>query len=79
MKNLCGHHVAFLRHRRAWSQEDLQQKLLSVSLRMSRSVVAKIELGLRSVSDFELLAFAAVFKVPVSRLLRDVPGRRQKR
>lgn len=70
MKNLCGHHIAHYRHLKGWSQEELQKKLRRSAFRISRPVIAKIESGTRCVSDFELVAFASVLELPVSKLLR---------
>lgn len=76
MKNLCGQHIYRLRRLRGWSQSDLRTNLKRVGLLISRPAIAKVELGSRCVSDFELVAFTAVFRVPVSSLLRKSRAKR---
>jgi transcriptional regulator with XRE-family HTH domain len=79
MKNLCGHHISRLRHLRGWSQTELQLKLKQAALPMSRPAIAKVESGSRCVSDFELVAFASAFAVPVAHLLRRSRAKRGRR
>lgn len=51
------------------SQRVLADRMQLVGLDMDKNAIQRIETGSRFVTDIELLAFARVFDVPVSRLL----------
>ena len=66
--NLIGPQVRKGRDNRGWSQEKLACKLPLQGGSVSRHSLAKLELGLRRVSDCELLFLARVLRLD----LRDL-------
>lgn len=50
------------------TQEKLAARLESNGWRMSRDIIAKIEIGEREVNDIELMAFAQILKVSIESL-----------
>ena len=61
--NLVGRQVRKWRRRRGWSQSGLACKLQLQGWSISRHSVAKLELGLRRVSDCELFFLARVLRI----------------
>ncbi len=74
-KNIVGPHVrqARLRSRPRLTQQKLADRVLSLGAHIDRAGIAKIEIGLRCVCDFELLVLAKALNVSVTWLL---PGQR---
>lgn len=70
-KNVCGPKVAVLRKKRKLTQLELSTRLCDAGCSLDRAAIAKIENGLRSVLDHEVIALAKVLGVSVSRLLGD--------
>jgi len=70
-KNIIGERVYQARNASLppCTQQELSDRLARVSVTVSRSGVAKIESGERSVYDFEVRAFAEVLGVSVDWLL----------
>jgi len=70
-QNLIGKRVkhARLEGRRRFTQEALSQKLSDLGVHIDRAGVAKVETGIRSVLDYELVAFANALDVKVLWLL----------
>lgn len=70
-KNLVGQRLRLARLMRkpVVRQKDLLARLEVKGLHLSYSAISKIESGSRSVSDFELLAFAEALNVSVLWLL----------
>ena len=66
--NLVGPQVRKWRTDRGWSQETMAQKSQLLGWSISRHSLAKLELGLRRVSDAELFFLAKVLRVD----LRDL-------
>jgi transcriptional regulator with XRE-family HTH domain len=64
-QNVTGRRVAYLRSRRNWTQEILVARLQCAGFDISRQTLAKIELGLRKVSDEWLTGFQKVFGLPL--------------
>ncbi len=63
-----GPQIRKLRDAKEWTQEVLAQKLQLTGWDVSRTSVAKLESGLRWVSDCELLFLAKVFSVELREL-----------
>ena len=61
--NVVGSEVRKLRNQRGWTQEVFAQKLQLAGWDVSRTSLAKLEDGLRWVSDCELLFLAKVLSV----------------
>ena len=75
LKNIIGPRVrqARLRSRPRLTQQKLADGVASLGAHIDRAGIAKIEIGLRRVCDFEVLILAKALNVPVTWLL---PGRR---
>jgi transcriptional regulator with XRE-family HTH domain len=73
-RNIVGAQLRALRReaRPRISQEDLCGRLATKGISLTRTQVAKIEAGRRPVFDYELVALAAVLRVPLESLL--APG-----
>ena len=74
-KNIVGPRVrqARLRSRPRLTQRQLADRVVNLGAHIDRAGIAKIEIGLRRVCDFEVLILAKALNVPVTWLL---PGRR---
>ena len=66
--NIIGKQVARLRNQLDLSQDQLSAKCQRVGLDISRGTLAKIEAGIRCVSDGEALLLAQALGVGVSEL-----------
>lgn len=71
MKNIVGQRIREARRKfkPRLSQEELAARLELDGWNISRSVLAKIEAGSRTVTDYELMALAKALKVPPETLL----------
>ena len=74
-KNISGERVARIRKRKKIAQLELSRLVRDFGVNLDRSAIAKIEVGLRQVRDFELVALAKVLHVSPAWLLS---GRRPK-
>jgi len=74
LKNAVGTRVreARLAPSNALTQDQLSGRLAGLKVSLDRAAVAKIELGLRHVYDFEVVALATALKVDVRWLLIGV-------
>ena len=66
--NIIGKQVSKLRNQQGLSQDQLSAKCQRVGLDISRGTLAKIESGVRCVSDREALLLAQALGVGVSEL-----------
>lgn len=72
--NLAGPQVRKWRENRGWSQETMASKLQLLGWSISRHSLAKLELGLRRVSDCELFFLMRVLRVDLRDLFpRQMP------
>jgi transcriptional regulator with XRE-family HTH domain len=71
--NASGETIRRLRERNKLSQEQLAAKLQCVDCNLVQKSISRIETGDRLVADFELLAFAKVFDVPLEQLFYPPP------
>lgn len=62
-KNICGNKLKELRQQAKLSQQDLAEKLQLEGIDLTSKEISKIENNKRLVQDFELCAFAKIFKV----------------
>ncbi len=62
-KNISGHKLKELRKKAKLSQQDLAEKLQLEGIDLTAKEISKIETNKRLVQDFELFAFAKIFKV----------------
>lgn len=70
-KNLVGKRVrkARLKHKPPLTQKLLSDRVIKMGVQIDRAGVAKIEVGLRHVLDYELVALAKALGVTVAWLL----------
>ncbi len=74
-KNICGYRVRLVReqtrksNRRKMTQTELAAKLQCLGIECDRLAICRIETGLRSVSDVELVALSKALDVSVNWLL----------
>ena len=68
-RNVVGPQIRLLRSRRGWSQPVLAAKCQLAGWDISRDIIARIELRIRWVADFELILLARVLGVEVTALL----------
>ncbi|EHR7860113.1 TPA: helix-turn-helix transcriptional regulator [Vibrio parahaemolyticus] len=65
-QNVTGKKIREIRKSKKITQIDMIARLQLSGLDMSRSTYSKVELEIRQVRDFELIAFAKALKVDVS-------------
>lgn len=63
LKNISGSVLRKLRLKANLSQQDLAEKLQLLGVELTSKEISKIENNNRLVQDFELFAFAKIFKV----------------
>ena len=63
VKNISGNKLKELRKNAKMSQQDLAKKLQLEGIDLTSKEISKIETNNRLVQDFELFAFAKIFKV----------------
>lgn len=67
-RNVVGPQVRRRRYERGWTQEQCALRLQLAGLDWSRVALAKVEIGIREVSDAELFVLARALTVPLERL-----------
>ena len=72
-KNVCGERIreARLSEIPKATQKDISARLQLQGLNISESSVGKIELGLRPITDIQLIAFSKALKVSCAWLLGE--------
>lgn len=70
-KNISGKRIAYARKKNKprVTQQDLSNALINQGVPLDRAAVAKIEIGLRGVLDYELLAISRILDVSLDWLL----------
>ena len=63
VKNISGNKLKELRKIAKMSQQDLAEKMQLEGIDLTSKEISKIETNNRLVQDFELFAFAKIFKV----------------
>ncbi|HHX8447153.1 TPA: helix-turn-helix domain-containing protein [Vibrio diabolicus] len=69
-QNVIGKKIRDIRKSKNITQEEMIARLQLSGLDMSRSTYSKVELEIRQVRDFELIAFAKALKVDVSEFFK---------
>jgi transcriptional regulator with XRE-family HTH domain len=77
-QNIVGGQIRKVRYQAGWSQEQLAARLARQGWDISRGTLAKIEAGVRCVSDGELLSLARALGVRTDDLFPE-PSRKPKR
>lgn len=72
-RNALGGRIRQAREARGLSQADLARELQLYGWDVERTVITKIELRRRCVTDFELIAIAEVLKVSLDKLAEGRP------
>lgn len=62
-RNILGPGIRRVREERGWSQDDLARRLQLAGWDVDRTLIARIELRTRCITDMELLALAKTFGV----------------
>ena len=70
-KNIIGINIRQARKKSHVTQMDLAAQLQLLGLRIDRSAVAKIEVGIRPISDIEIIAIARVLNIPVPSIFEE--------
>ena len=71
MQNITGKNIQSIRKNKNLTQEDLAIRLQIHGLGHTRSTIAKIENGLRRVTDIELQVMAKALEVSVDVFFED--------
>ena len=72
LKNISGNKLRELRKEAKMSQQDLAEKLQLEGIDLTCKEISKIENNNRLVQDFELFAFAKIFKVSADEFNMDI-------
>jgi len=70
-KNISGERIYQARTSRHMTQAELAAKMQVEGVTIEREAISKIETGARLVTDYELLAFAKVFRVSLNWLTEN--------
>ncbi|MBQ9926555.1 MAG: helix-turn-helix transcriptional regulator [Lachnospiraceae bacterium] len=71
VQNIVGDNVKKYRIERHLSQQELSDKLETYAIYVCRGSISRIERHERTVTDYELRAFAKVLDVPIEDLFED--------
>ena len=71
VKNISGERIYQARTSRHMTQQELAAKMQVEGVTIEREAISKIETGDRLVTDYELLAFARVFRVSLNWLVEN--------
>ncbi|RMG73552.1 MAG: XRE family transcriptional regulator [Chloroflexi bacterium] len=67
MQNITGRNIQKFRKQQGLTQDDLATRLQIKGLSHTRNTIAKIEIGLRRVTDIELFAIASILNIDIGR------------
>lgn len=70
-KNIIGQKVREARKEAHVTQMELAAQMQLMGIKIDRSGIAKIELGLRPITDIEIVAIKKILKVPVDWLFQN--------
>ncbi len=73
-RNALGDRIRHAREAKLWSQSDLARRLQLYGWDVERTVITKIELRRRCITDYELLAIAEVLNLSLDRLAAEKPS-----
>lgn len=69
--NVIGNNIQKYRKELNMTKQELSNKLILLGIDISAKSIYLIEIGSRTVVDFEICAIAKVLKIPVQYLLED--------
>lgn len=67
-KNIIGENIRKVRKNAGMTQMELAAQLQLLGVRIDRPTIAKIELGMRPLSDIEIIAIAKILKTSMTSL-----------
>ncbi len=70
IRNAFGLEIRRMREAKGWSQADLARKLQLAGWDVERTVITKIELRRRCITDYELCFFAEILNVGLAEFLK---------
>ena len=70
-KNIIGLNIRKARKNANMTQMELAGQLQLLGIRIDRATIAKIELGIRPLSDIEIIAISRVLKISLSSLFGE--------
>ena len=71
VRNLLGPGIRRVREAKGWSQDDVARRLQLSGWDVDRTLIARIELRTRCITDMELLALAKIFGVKLDAFTVD--------
>ena len=71
LNNVCGKNIAVLRKNLNLSQRQIAEKMQLIGVDLDKNAIQRIECGKRFVTDIEIIAFATVFNVSITDLLKE--------
>lgn len=72
-RNALGGKIRHAREAKGWSQSDLARKLQIYGWDVERTVITKIELRRRCITDYELIAIAEILEISIDKLAQGKP------
>ena len=74
VRNALGDRIRHAREAKSWSQSDLARKLQLYGWDVERTIITKIELRRRCITDYELIAIAEVLDMSLDLLATGRPS-----
>ena len=71
MQNITGYKIRQTRKDKGITQAELAARLQILGFAHTRNTIAKIETGIRQVTDIELKALSDVLNVPITHFFED--------
>ncbi len=69
--NVVGSKIKYYRELNNYSYQKLSDKLMLLGIDIHKQAIYNIEIGIRTVVDYELCGFAKVFNITVNDLTND--------
>ena len=70
-KNIVGVNIRKARRDAHMAQMELASQLQLLGIRVDRATIAKIELGIRPLSDIEIIAISKILKISLNSLFAE--------
>ena len=70
-KNITGQNIRRLRKEAHVTQMALAAQMQLLSIKIDRSGIAKLESGIRPITDIEVAAIAKILKIPITLLYEN--------
>ncbi len=71
-KNVTGKNIEFYRKKHKLSRQNISDKLMILGIDLSAQSLYDIEIGNRTIVDYELAAITKILNVSVNELLSDI-------